>query len=96
MGIYLVLSPAVKARTFRALGQVRSSACQSPFLLLSKSIPAPTKERSFMWTTRIPPVAKWILPMAKIFPHVDSLGCWRQYSPEMTHKHYHIDARIIL
>ena len=49
-----------------------------------------------MWTTRIPTVAKWILPMAKIFPHVDSLECWRQYSPEMTHKHYCIDARIML
>ena len=49
-----------------------------------------------MWTTRNQPVDKWILPMAKIFPPVDSPECWRQYSPEMTHKHYCIDAQIML
>ena len=39
----------------------------SPFRILPKSLPTPVKERSLLWPTLNPPVAKQIPPVAKTF-----------------------------
>ena len=85
----LCRTPANRGGCIPALGQIRSAVhrrafCRAdiPKSACGHSDPRLRPNGFRLWT--------------KSFPRADSHEFWRQYSIELTHKHYRIDARTLL